>query len=183
MSLWRQFTRGLHALTHRAAADRDIADEVEHYLEQATAANLARGLPPGEAARAARLELGGSVTGVREQVRGYGWENAVETLLADLRYAGRRLRAEPAFTAVAVLTVALGVGATTAILGAVNPILFEPLPYPDAGRIAMILEVNNDGSRNGGTFGMAAGWRSASARSRPAVGDAMPRAHNSLFHY
>src|SRR5262245_16740440 len=157
MSLWRQLTRGLRALTRRAAADRDIADEVQHYLDEAVAAHTARGLSPQEALRAARLELGSSMTSVREQVREYGWENAVETLLADLRYAGRRLRAEPAFTIVAMLTVALGVGATTAILGAVSPILFEPLPYPDAGRIAMICEINSDGSRNGGTFGMYRG--------------------------
>jgi putative ABC transport system permease protein len=156
MSLWRQLTRGLRALTHRSAADQDIDDEVQHYLEQATAAYAARGLSQEEALRAARLELGSALS-VREQVRGYGWENVIETLLADLRYAGRRLRAEPGFTVVAVLTVALGVGATTAIFSAVNPILFEPLPYPDADRIAMIWEIRNDGSRNDGTFGMYRG--------------------------
>jgi putative ABC transport system permease protein len=156
MSLWRQLTRGLRVLTHRTAADQDVADEVQHYFEQAAAAHAERGLSPGEAARAARLELG-SVLGVREQVRGYGWENAVETLLADLRFAVRRLRAEPVFTAVIVLTVALGIGATTAIFSAVNPILFEPLPYPEADRIAMIWEVHGDGSRNDGTFGMYRG--------------------------
>ena len=156
MSLWRQLTRGLHALTHRTAADQDIADEVQHYFEQAVAAHAARGLSPREAARAARLELG-SVLGVREQVRSHGWENAVETLFADLRFAVRRLRAEPVFTGITVLTVALGIGATTAIFSAVNPILFEPLPYPDAGRIATISEIHGDGSRNDGTFGMYRG--------------------------
>ena len=132
MSPWRQLTRGLRALTNRSAADQDIADEVQHYLEQATAAHLARGLPADAALRAARLELG-SVTSVREQVRGSGWENVIETLLADLRFAARRLRTEPGFTAITVLTLALGIGATTAIFSALNPILFEPLPYPDAG--------------------------------------------------
>ena len=51
MFLWRQLTRGLHALTHRDAADRDVADEVDHYLEQATAEHLARGLSPADARR------------------------------------------------------------------------------------------------------------------------------------
>lgn len=156
MSLWRELTRGLYALTHRPAVDQDIADEVEHYLEQATNEHLARGLSPAAAVRAARLELG-SIPGVREQVRGYGWENAIETLFADLRYAVRRLRAEPGFTAVTVLTVALGVGATTAIFSAVHPILFEPLPYPEADRITAVWEVNDDGTRADGTFGMYRG--------------------------
>ncbi len=153
MSLWRQLTRGLRTLTRRSAADRDIADEVGHYLEQAAAAHAARGLAPDDALRAARLELRGEA-GVAEQVRAYGWENVIETTLADVRHAARRLRAEPGFTAVAALTLALGIGGTTAIFSAVNPILFEPLPYPDAGRIAAVWETGDDGSRIDGTFAM-----------------------------
>ncbi|PYP42108.1 MAG: permease [Gemmatimonadetes bacterium] len=155
MSLWRQIARGLRALTHRPAADREVADEVQHYLEQATAAHLARGLPPAEALRAARLEMG-SMTSVREAVRGQGWENAVETLLADLRYAARRLRSAPGFTAITVLTLAVGIGGTSAIFSAVNPILFQPPPYPEAGRIAMVWEAFNAGGRQEGTYGMYA---------------------------
>lgn len=152
MSLWRGVARGFRALTDRADDDQDVADEVQHYLEQATAAHLARGLSPDAALRAARLELGG-VTGVREQVRAYGWENLIETLLADLRYAARRLSAEPGFTTVIVLTLAVGIGATTAIFSAVNPILLQPLPYPQAGRIMMLWDIGPDGSRLEGTFG------------------------------
>jgi putative ABC transport system permease protein len=152
VSLWRQITRGLRGLTHRSLADREVADEVRHYLELAAEAHMARGLSRDEALRAAQLELGG-VTRVEEQVRGYGWENLVETILADLRYAARRLRATPGFTAVTVLTLALGIGATTAIFSAVKPVLFEPLPYPHAGRIMAIWDVGPDGSRVDGTFG------------------------------
>jgi putative ABC transport system permease protein len=162
MSLWRQVTRGLRALLNRAAVDRDVTDEVHHYFDQATDAWIARGLSPHEARRAARLELG-STTAVSEQVRAYGWENAVGTVFTDLRYAARRLRAGPGFTAITVLTLALGVGATTAIFSAVNPILFEPLPYPSSGRIAMILEIRSDGLRNAGTFGM---YRQLAERNR-----------------
>jgi hypothetical protein len=129
MSLWRQLARGLHVLTHRSVADQDLSDEVQHYLEQATAAHIARGLSPDEARRAARMEAG-NMTTVREEVRGHGWENLLGTFFADVRYAARWLRRKPGFTAITVLTLALGIGATTAIFSAVNPILFEPLPYP-----------------------------------------------------
>lgn len=152
MSLWRQLTRGLRALTNRAATDQDVTDEVGDYLARATAAHVARGLPRDAALRAARLELG-NVTAARERVREYGWENLVETVLADLRYAFRRLRTTPGFTAVTVLTLAVGIGATTAILGVVNPILFRPLPYPDPGRIVTVWEATTGGPRIQGTFG------------------------------
>src|SRR5712691_11387513 len=135
MSLWRQLTRGLRVLVNRTAADRDVADEVQHYLDEATAALAARGVPPGVARRAATLELG-NATIVREQVRAYGWENVVVALAADLRYAARQLRGSAAFAVVSVATLALGIGASTAIFSAVNPILFEPLPYPHAERIS-----------------------------------------------
>jgi putative ABC transport system permease protein len=159
---WRQLARGLRVLTNRSVADKNVADEVQHYLEEATAAHIARGLAPNEALRAARLELG-TVAGVREQVRAYGWENVMETLLADLRYAARRLRSAPGFTAITVLTLALGLGATTAIFSAVSPILFESLPYPDAERVTMIWEIGSDGSRADGTFGM---YRELAERAR-----------------
>lgn len=88
MSLWRELTHGLRVLTKREAADKEVGDEVQHYLDQATAAHVARGLSPSDALRAARLELG-NVTTVREEIRSRGWENAVSSLVADLRYAGR----------------------------------------------------------------------------------------------
>src|SRR5262245_23757618 len=83
--------------------------------------------------------------------------------LTDLRSAARQLHAAPGFAAVAILTLALGIGATTAIFSAVNPVLFQPLPYPNAGRIAMIIEMRRDRSRNDGTFGM---YRELAARAR-----------------
>lgn len=74
-------------------------------------------------------------------------------MLQDLRYALRQLRKSPAFTAVAVVVIALGIGATTAIFSAVNPILFKPLPYPEPGRIRMIWEMRSDGSPLDVSFG------------------------------
>ncbi len=146
MSLWRQFTRGLRVLGNRKASDREIADEVSHYLEEATAAFVAQGLAPDEARRAAKLEMG-NATAVREQVRGYGWENRIDTLLADLRGAVQRLGGNPGFTAVSVLTLALGIGASTAIFSVVDAVLLRALPYPNPGKIVRVWERSPNGHR------------------------------------
>ena len=161
MSLWRQFTRGVRVLFNRDAADRDIVDEVQQFLDQATAEGRARGLAPEDARRAARLEVG-NPTAMREQVRGYGWENVITTFVSDVRYGLRRLRGSPGFAAVTVLTLALGIGATTSIFSAVNPILFEPLPYAQARQIMMIWYGADDGARASQTFGT---YRELIARS------------------
>jgi putative ABC transport system permease protein len=161
MALWRQLSRGLRALINRSAADRDIADEVKQYLDEAAAAFEASGMSPDEARRAARRELG-SVTAVREQVRTYGWEHIVETTISDVRHAARRVRRYPGQAAVAALTLALGIGASTAIFSAVNPVLFQPLPYPDSGRLMLVWD-GNGGSRLDVTFGT---YRELLARSR-----------------
>jgi putative ABC transport system permease protein len=146
---------------NRKAADRNIGDEVEYYLEQAVATLVARGVPIDEARRTTRLELGHG-TAIREQVRSYGWEHVVETILADLRYAARRLRKSAGFTIVSAVTLALGIGASTAIFSAVNPILFEPLPYPSPSRVTMIWDIFQ-GARSDVTFHT---FREVAARNR-----------------
>ncbi len=162
MSLWRQLTHGLRGLTHRSAAARDLADEVRHYFEQAIAAHEARGLSRDEAVRAARRELG-SASAVHDEVRAYGWEHVVDSVVADFRYAVRRLLGAPGFSTVTVLTLAIGIGATTAIFGAVDPILFQPLPYTEPGRIVMVSDYGPDGERFDVTFGT---YRELATRSR-----------------
>ncbi len=137
MSLWRQLVRGLRTLVNRKASEQDIADEVESYLEHAAASLVARGLSPDEARRVARLECG-NAAGIREQVRSYGWENAVAAPISDLRYAVRRLCANPGFSAVSVLALALGIGASTAIFSLIDGVLLKPLPYPDPERLVAL---------------------------------------------
>ncbi|HEY8796181.1 MAG TPA: ABC transporter permease, partial [Gemmatimonadaceae bacterium] len=152
MSLWRQITRGLHVLANRSAADRELADEVHHYVEQSAAERVARGGSWSAAKRAALLEVG-NLTVACEQLRSYGWENVVVTLMSDLQYALRGLRRNPGFAITAVLTLALGIGASTAIFSAVKPILLESLPYPQASRLAMISDVTASGEPLDLTFG------------------------------
>ena len=158
----RQLARGLRGLFRRREADQDVRDEVLHYRDQIVAERVAQGWSPEAARRAAELDIG-TTTVLREQVRSYGWENGVERTVADVRYALRRLRRNPGFTAVSAITLALGIGATTAIFGAINPILFEPLPYPDPGRLQSIRYVSPDGSAGEPAFGT---FREIAARSR-----------------
>src|SRR5205814_2449413 len=96
----------------------------------------------------------GNATRLREQSHdawGWAW---IDRLFVDVRLAARHLRSAPGFVALTVFILALGIGATTAIFSAVNPILFESLPYPNAGRIVTIWEIRSDGARSEGTFGM-----------------------------
>ena len=137
MSFWRQITRGVRTLKNRKAADQEVADEVGHYLDEATADFIAKGLSPGDARRAARLELGSS-TAVREQVRAYGWENTFDTFFADLRDALRRLRRKPGFAAATLLTLALGIRATTSIFSVIECVLLKPLPYPESEKLVAV---------------------------------------------
>ena len=137
MSLWRQLTYGLRSLMHRSAHDRDVADEVQQYFEEAEAAGRLRGLSAEEARRSARLEAG-NLTVVKEQVTSYGWENAARTFLSDLRFAGRQLLKHPIFTVAATLTLALGIGANAAIFTVVQSVLLAPLPYQNADRLAVL---------------------------------------------
>jgi putative ABC transport system permease protein len=162
MSLWRRVRRGLADLADRAPRDRDTADEVAHFRDQLIAEGEARGLTPDEARREASLELGGE-TQLRETVRGYGWERAVASVLEDLRHAWRGLRSDRLFSAVAIGTVAIGIGAATAIVSAVRPVLFDALPYPEPERVRAIVETAIDGGRNPGTFGM---YRALEERTR-----------------
>ncbi|HEV8235335.1 MAG TPA: ABC transporter permease, partial [Gemmatimonadaceae bacterium] len=162
MSIWRQLTRGLRVIAHRDATDREVADEIQHFVDLTTATYVAGGLAPDAARRAAHLEVG-NMTVVREQVRAYGWENVLGAFIADLRFAARRLRSNPGFTVVSVSTLALGIGATTTIFSAVNPILLASLPYPNASQLVLVMDRGSDGSPVDVTFGTYTELR---ARSR-----------------
>jgi putative ABC transport system permease protein len=144
---------GLRRLLKKDAVEQDLDDEVRDYLARAADEHIRAGMTPAAAARRARAEMGG-VESVKEEARGSRtWDGLVETTLRDLRFSARSLARTPAFTFVTAITLALGIGATTAIFSAVKPILFDPLPYPDGGRILTVWYGVGDGTRVPQTFG------------------------------
>ncbi len=110
------------------------------------------GKSPNDARREATIAIG-NLTSAHETARDYGWENSVAILFSDINYAVRRLRSAPAFTVVSIITLALGIGASTAIFSAVNPLLFQPLPYPHADRVVAISDIGGEGAPLDVTFG------------------------------
>ena len=122
----------------------DLDQEVHSHLEMLTEENIRSGMQPKDARRAARIELGG-IEQVKEQVREERLGNWLPSVICDCRYGVRQLRKNPSFTAVAVLTLALGIGATTSIFSVVYGVLLRPLPYPDPNRIMAVFEVTSEG--------------------------------------
>jgi putative ABC transport system permease protein len=138
----RSFLRNLFS-SHRVGADLD--QEVHSHLELLIEENIRAGMPPHEAQRAARIELGG-IEQVKEQVREQRLGSWLHSVFSDCRYGFRQLRKNPGATAVMVFTLALAIGATTAIFSVVYGVLLRPLPYNDANRIMAVFEVNSNGT-------------------------------------
>jgi predicted permease len=144
MARLRRLIGGVTALFRGHRVEQELDEELRAYLETSMEEKLRAGMAREEAIRAARVEIG-SLEAVKDYTRDVGWETRLESVWRDVRYAARTLRRSPSFTAVAVLTLALGIGANTAIFSAVNAIMLRQLPVERPEELISLAAVYKNG--------------------------------------
>jgi predicted permease len=135
----RSLIAGIRALLHPSQRNTQIEDELQSFFEASVEDKVRSGMTPERAQRAARIEIG-SREMVRHKTWSGGWESTVDSLVRELRVAVRQLKKSPGFAATVILTLALGIGATTAIFTLVYDVMLRPLPFAHADRIVNVQE-------------------------------------------
>jgi len=139
MRLFDRFRIAISTLLHRKAETQRLNDELQFHLQQQITENMAKGMSEHEA-RSAALRAFGNPTLLRDQARSQWRWNGLEKFMRDLRYGARTLTRSPGFAIIAILVMALGIGATASLFTIVNAVLLKPLPFRDPGRLVMIYE-------------------------------------------
>src|ERR1017187_218868 len=147
MSWWQRLWR-------RKQMEEQLDKEMRFHLDQHTNELIAQGHDPAEARRQARLSIGGPEQ-VKEDCRDARGTRWLEDLFQDIRFALRMLRKNPGFAAIALLTLALGSGATTVMFTVVNGVLLKPLPYPDPSKLLVLQEKTEQATRQGNLWAFA----------------------------
>ena len=137
MALLHRLAAIVRWLVHRNRVEQDLNDELQAFVDMALADRMRDGVPPGDARRLAILHLGG-VEQTKERVRSARCGAWLDQIARDVRDGLRQVRRNPAFSAIAIATLALGIGVNTAMFSAVDAVLIRPLPYVDADRLVMI---------------------------------------------
>jgi len=141
---WHTVPLRLRSLVCRRQVERELDDEIRFHLAQQIAADVARGLTPDEA-RYAALRAFGGVEQRKEDCRDMRHVRIVDEVIQDIQYAVRVLRRSPGFAVAAILIMALGIGANSAMFSLIHAVLLRGLPYPDADRLVRMVEQGNNG--------------------------------------
>ena len=147
----------LRSLFRRSEVERELRDEFEYHLEQKTQEFLGKGFSQEEARRAAHRAMDG-IELRKEECRDTRRVNFIQDLVQDVSFGSRMLRKSPSFSVVAILTLALGIGANTAIFSVVNGVLLRPLPFPKQDQLLMVWEKDSDGKRSNTSWATFMDW-------------------------
>ena len=138
MSWWK-------SIFAKRASDAQMNSELRFHIEELTDENIAAGMPPTEARRRAVLEFGGHEQ-VKEDLRDVYRSRIIESTYANLKSAFRFIRKSPTFSITVILTLALAIGANSAVFSAIDAILLQPLPFPDADQLTLVEQHNAKGA-------------------------------------
>ena len=145
MGILRDEAKRLSGSLRQRTAEPELDEEIQFHLDMQTEKNVRLGMSPEEARRAALVRFGGTER-IKEEARDEYRSRPLEDLVQDLRYGVRSALGAPLFTLLAVLTLALGIGANAAVFGVVKSVLLDALPYADADRLVRVYARSMDGT-------------------------------------